>query len=213
MESAVTTRRTALVAAVGVVVFYLVAAAFTGTPLPVETPPAESLAWLQDHHSDIQAASIFVNLALVAFLVFLGVTTPRLGGAYGWVFAISGAAFVAQIAAGQWLLSGAALHSDSISASTARALLDVNAYWGPMLTGTDVALAGAVALCWYRERTLPGYVGIVSAILAIEQLAESATLCGSTGFMAPGGAWNNTVGAGLFMIWTLVVGFGISRRA
>ena len=206
------TGRTALVAAVAVVVFYVIAAAIVGTPLSVETSASDSLSWLQSHRTDIQTSSVFVNLALIAFLTFVGVAAPRLGGAYGWVFAASGAAMVAQIAAGQWLVSGAALHADSISAGTARALLDVNAYWGPMLTGTDVALAGAVALCWYRERTLPGWVGILSAIFALEQLAESATLCSSTGFAAPGGVWNNEVGAGLFMIWLLALGFGISRR-
>ena len=45
-----------------------------------------------------------------------------------------------------------------------------------------------------------------------QQLAEVATVYGDSGFAAPGGDWNNVVGAGLLGVWVLALGFVLGRR-
>ena len=69
-------------------------------------------------------------------------------------------------------ISGAALHADTIDPQTARSLLDVGAYFGPVLTTTDVVMAGAVALAALREGVLPRWLGWLSVVFAVEQVAE-----------------------------------------
>jgi hypothetical protein len=112
-----------------------------------------------------------------------------------------------------WLLSGAALHAASIEPATARALMDVWSYFGPVLTTTDVVMAGTVALAALHARALPKWFGWLSAVFAVEQLAEVATVYGHSGFMAPGGDWNNVVGASLLVIWVLGLGVALGRRS
>jgi hypothetical protein len=95
---------------------------------------------------------------------------------------------------------------------TARSLLDVGAYFGPVLTTTDVEMGGAVALAALRDGSLPRWLGWISAVFAVEQLAETATIFGTSGFAAPGGDWNNMLGAGLFMVWIVALGLGLRKR-
>jgi hypothetical protein len=49
-------------------------------------------------------------------------------------------------------------------------------------------------------------------VFAVEQLAEMATIYGSSGFSAPGGDWNNVVGGGFLAIWVLALGFALGRQ-
>jgi hypothetical protein len=201
-----------LLSAVALLALYVVGTAFLGTPLQVDDSPADTVAWLKLHQADVPVAVVCLSLSVIPFLTLVAWVRRALPEIYGYAFLAASGAFAAQILVSTWFLSGTALHADSIDPQTARSLLDVGAYFGPVLTTTDVVMAGAVALAALREGVLPRWVGWLSAIFAIEQVAEMATIYGQSGFAAPGGVWNNVVGAGLFMIWVLALGFVLGRQ-
>jgi hypothetical protein len=209
-ESAVS--KIPLLAAVAWVALFVTGTAFLGTPLPVDTTAEATVVWLQDHQAAIPVAVATYALATVPFFVLVAWTRRAIPDVYGYAFLGAAGAFLAQASVSWWFLSGAALHADSIQPATARALMDVWSYFGPVLTTTDVVMAGAVALAALQANALPRWLGWLSVVFAVEQVAELATVYGTSGFAAPGGDWNNVVGAGLLVIWMLALGFALSRH-
>jgi len=201
-----------LLSAVSVAVLFGLGTAFLGTPLQVDDSPAETVAWLQLHQADVPVAVVCFALSAIPFLVLAAWVRRALPDVYGYAFLAAAGAFVAQFVVSAWFLAGTALHADTIDPQTARSLLDVGAYFGPVLTTTDVAMAGAVTLASLREGVLPRWLGWLSAVFAVEQLAEMSTIYGTSGFAAPGGEWNNVLGAGLFMVWILGLAIAVGRR-
>jgi type IV secretory pathway protease TraF len=202
-----------LLAAIAWVALFITGTAFLGTPLRVDASPAEAVGWLQEHHSDVPVAVATYMVATIPFFVLVAWTRRALPDIYGYAFLGAAGAFVAQASVSWWLLSGAALHAASIEPATARALMDVWAYFGPVLTTTDVVMAGAVAMAAFQAGALPRWFGWLSALFAMEQLIEVATVYGDSGFGAPGGDWNNVVGAALLAMWILGLGVALSRRS
>lgn len=202
-----------LLAAVAFVALFVTGTAFLGTPLRVEHSPDETLAWLQLHQSDVPVAVVCFALAMVPFLVLAAWTRRALPDVYGYAFLAAAGAFVAQAMVSTWFLAGTALHADTINADVARSLLDVGAYFGPVLTTTDIVMAGAVALAALREGALPRWLGWLSAAFALEQFAELATVYGRSGFAAPGAEFNNVVGAGFLAIWLIALGVSVGKGA
>ncbi|HUS23067.1 MAG TPA: hypothetical protein VMZ66_13765 [Aeromicrobium sp.] len=198
--------------AVAIVVLFIAGTASLGTPIPVDASPAETIAWLKAHQSDVPVAVASFALSVIPFFVLVAWVRRALPDVYGYAFLAAAGAAAAQIVISSWFVAGAALHADSIDPMTARSLLDVGAYFGPVLTTTDVVMAGAVALAALREGSLPRWLGWISAVFAVEQLAETATIFGTSGFAAPGGDWNNMLGAGLFVVWIVALGFGLRKR-
>jgi hypothetical protein len=198
--------------AVAIVVLFIAGTASLGTPIPVDASPAETIAWLKAHQSDVPVAVASLALSVIPFFVLVAWVRRALPDVYGYAFLAAAGAAGAQIVISSWFLAGAALHADSIDPMTARSLLDVGAYFGPVLTTTDVVMGGAVALAALREGSLPRWLGWISAVFAVEQLAETATIFGTSGFAAPGGDWNNMLGAGLFMVWIVALGLGLRKR-
>jgi hypothetical protein len=201
-----------LISALAFVALFIVGTAFLGTPLPVETSPTDTVAWLTAHEADVPVAVVCTALAIVPFLALAAWVRRALPEVYGFAFLAAAGAFSAQVVVSTWFLAGAALHVDTIDPGVARSLLDVGAYFGPVLTTTDVVMGGAVALAALRDGALPRWLGWLSAIFALEQIAEMSTIYGKSGFAAPGGAWNNVVGASLLMVWVLALGIALSKR-
>jgi hypothetical protein len=200
-----------VLAALAFIVLYVIGTAFLGTPLPVDASPTETALWLHDRRDAIPVMAVSFALAIIPFVVVVAQTRAVLPDVYGYAFLVAASAFAAQAAVSLWFYAGTTLHADSIDPGTARALLDVAAFFGPVLTTTMVVLAGAVALAALREEVLPRWFGWVSAVFAIEQLAEVATVYGRSGFSAPGGEWNNVLGAGMFGLWVVALGFVLGR--
>jgi len=201
-----------LLSAVAFIALFVVGTAFLGPPLPVDTSPEGTVAWLKAHQADIPVAVVCTALALVPFFTLTAWVRRALPDLHGYAFLAAAGAFGAQVMVSTWFLSGAALHADTIDPHVARALLDVGAYFGPVLTTTDVVMGGAVALAALQAGALPRWVGWLSAVFVVEQVAEMATIYGKAGFAAPGGDWNNVVGASLLMIWVLALGIALSRN-
>jgi len=201
-----------LLSAVAFLALFVTGTAFLGTPLHVDASPEDTVAWLKLHQDDVPVTVVSYAVALIPFFVLVAWTRRALPDVYGYAFLGAAAAFVAQAAVSTWFLAGTALHADTIDPQTARSLLDVGAYFGPVLTTTDVVMAGAVALAALREGSFPKWFGWLSVVFAVEQLAEVATVYGDSGFAAPGGDWNNALGAGLLGIWILALGLVLGRR-
>jgi hypothetical protein len=201
-----------LLSALAAAALFVVGSAFLGTPLQVDDSPAKTVAWLQLHQADVPVAVVCFTLSAIPLFVLAAWVRRALPDVYGYAFLAASGAFVAEFLVSSWFLSGAALHADTIDPGTARSLLDVGAYFGPVLTTTDGVMAGAVALAALREGVLPRWVGWLSAVFAVEQLAEMSTIYGTSGFAAPGGAWNSMLGAGLFMVWIIGLGLAVGRR-
>ncbi len=200
-----------LLSAIGFNALFITGLAFLGTPVPVEASPGKTVAWLQLNQDDIPVAAVCFALAMIPFLVLIAWARRALPDIYGYAFLAAAGAFAAQSMISIWFLLGTSLHADTIDPKTARSLLDVGSYFGPMLTTTDVVMAGAVALVALREGLLPRWLGWLSVVFAIEQLAETATIYGNSGFAAPGGDWNNVLGGGLLGIWLIALGFALGR--
>jgi hypothetical protein len=112
------------------------------------------------------------------------------------VFFFGAIAFIVQTAIQSWLWAGLSWHTDQLQPATARILLDVASFWGPILTGATITMLAPVVLLALRG-TLPRWLGILQALTLLEQLIETVTVDGHTGFTAPGGPMNLFLGAGL----------------
>ena len=200
-----------LLAAVAFVALFVTGTAFLGAPLRVEHSPDETVAWLQLHQSDVPVAVVCFALAMVPFLILAAWTRRALPDVYGYAFLAAAGAFAAQAMVSTWFLAGTALHAETINPDVARSLLDVGAYFGPVLTTTDIVMAGAVALAALREGVLPRWLGWLSAAFALEQFAELSTVYGNSGFAAPGAEFNNVVGAGFLAIWLIALGVSVGK--
>lgn len=200
-----------LLSAVAFVALFVTGSAFLGTPVQVDATPEDTVAWLQLHQDDVPVAVVCFALAMVPFLVLAAWTRRVLPDVYGYAFLAAAGAFAAQAMVSTWFLAGTALHADTINPDVARSLLDVGAYFGPVLTTTDVVMAGAVAFAALREGALPRWLGWLSAAFALEQLVELSTVYGRSGFAAPGGEFNNILGAGFLAIWLIALGVSVGK--
>jgi hypothetical protein len=132
------------------------------------------------------------------------------------VFFIGGIAILISSAVQSWFWAGLALHADQLEPATARALLDVAAFFGPILTGATTTMMAPVTLLALRNKAgLPMWLGRLGAAAFVEQSVETITIFGSTGFTQPGGAMNLQLGAGLTLAWMMAFGLwgGLRGRA
>lgn len=63
------------------------------------------------------------------------------------------------------------------------------------------------------EAGIPRWLGIVSGIAMVEQLVETITIFGQSGFLAPGGPMNLFVGAGAVLIAWVALGVSSARSS
>ena len=84
--------------------------------------------------------------------------------------------------------------------------------WGPLLITFTTLTFGVLAWAGWKGGQVPIWVGILAAVTLAEQLIESITIFRSKGFIAPGGAMNSLLGAGLTVITWLIAGVTTSCR-
>jgi hypothetical protein len=122
---------------------------------------------------------------------------------------------VAESAVSTWILAGLSWHSAQLEPQTARTLMDVASFSAPVLNGSTIAmLAPVVVLSWGRVPVLPRWLGLVGGVTVAEQIVESVvTIFGASGFTEPGGAMNLQLGAGLYCLWVVCLGFGLARHS
>jgi hypothetical protein len=205
-----------LAATVAYIVLVVAGLAALGTTPAASETGSQLVAWFREHGSAVQWSVWAFTVGTPALAVMLALERRLLPSPYSDVFFIGGIAALVSSAVQSWFLAGLALHADQLEPATARALLDVAVFFGPILTGATTTMMAPVTLLALRSKAgLPMWLGLLGAVAFVEQSIETITIFGSTGFTQPGGAMNLQLGAGLTLAWMMAFGLwgGLRGRA
>jgi hypothetical protein len=191
-------------AAVGATILYAAATVALGTPPGAADTGAQVVTWFQEHRDGVRW-SVWALTATTPLMALVFALLRRLLPApHRDVFFIGAIAIVVTTSVQSWIWAGLALHADRLEPATARTVLDVAVFWGPVLTGaTTIMMAPVTLLALQGRAELPWWLGVLGAVAFVEQAIETVTIFGSTGFTEPGGAMNLQLGAGLVWAWML----------
>lgn len=165
---------------------YGVAALLLGSLPTVDDSGADVVAWFGDHGSRVRGSLFLTLFTWPLFAGYVSIVRSWLRGVWRDVYLIGAIAFVVETVVQGWILGALALRPEQLEPATARTLLDVASYWGPMLTGSTVLmLAPLVHAAWRRVPGLARWAGAVVAIALVEQTLETVTVLGRSGFSAP----------------------------
>jgi len=183
---------------------YVVGAIALGSSPDASDTPGKVLEWFRDHHDAARTYAWTASLGMLAFAVMAGVIRGLLPSPAGDVFLLGAAAFIVETTIQAWIWAALALHPGALAPETARGLLDVALFWGPLLTGATCMMIGAVTVLGLRSDALiPRWLTVLGAIAFTEQAIETITVFGTDGFTAPGGDMNIVLGAGLTLLWLI----------
>jgi hypothetical protein len=196
-----------LIATIGFGLLYLAAAMTLGST-PDSGDNGQTVAsWFRDHDGRVRTSVWLLTLSLPLFATFAALIRARLPSPHRDVFFFGAITLAAETAVQAWIWAGLAWHAGQLQPATARTLLDVASFWGPVLTSTTVTVLVPVALLGLRGGAwIPRWVGLVAGVAVAEQAVETITVFGRHGFIAPGGPMNVYLGAGLVAVALLVLG-------
>jgi hypothetical protein len=193
---------------------YVLSGVVLGDPPGPTASGQEVVDWFAAHGGQVRTYVWLSTVFGPFFATYAALVRHRLPAPHRDVFFVGAIAMFAVTAVSVWIWAGLSWHADQLQPATARVLLDVTSFWGPVLTGvTTSMLAPVVVLSWGRNAVLPRWLGVVGGIALVEQTIETVTIFGRTGFTAPGGPMNLLLGAGLCIIWLLCLGITLSRRS
>jgi hypothetical protein len=196
--------RVLVLAAVAAGALYLAGAIALGSPPEATDSPERVVAWFGEHHDAARIYAWTAVLGALAFAIVVAIVREALPAPHRDVFLLGAAAFIVETAVQAWIWAGLALHHGALEPASARLALDVASFWGPVLTGATTAMIGAVTVLGLRgEPLIPRWLTMLGAVVFVEQAAESVTVFGTHGFLAPGGDMNVVLGAGLTAAWLL----------
>ena len=196
--------RTLLLSAVTLTVVGLAGTAALGTAPAASDTGEEVVAWLHANREGVRWSVLAGTVSAPLFAVVIALLRTVLPAPHRDVFLIGGISVVVAAAVQSWFLGGLVLHADLVDPATARTILDVAVFFGPVLTGAFMTMIAPVTLLALRRQSiLPKWLGILGLIAFAEQALETVTIFGSTGFTEPGGAMNLQLGAALVSIWLL----------
>ena len=188
-------------AILGVAVFYLIATIALGSPPHATATGTEVARWFRTHDHHVRVWLWFSTFALVFFGVYAAEVRRALPAPHRDLFFAGAVTLIAVTCVQGWIWAGLALHPKRLQPSTARLVLDIASYWGPVLIcATILMLAPIVVLAFQGRPSLPRWLGWLAAIALAEQIIESITIFGTSGFVAPGGPVNTFVGAILTLV-------------
>src|SRR3954447_8217276 len=208
-------RSTAVLGAtIGFALLYLGATIALGSPPAVDDNGAAVVRWFSDNDGHVRTWAWLLTLSAPLFALYAAFVRQHLPVGLRDLWLIGAVAFIAETAVQSWIWLALAFHVGSLRADTARTLLDLANYWGPVLTSTTVMMLTPVVFAALGPaRLLPrslGYLAAVAVAVA-EQLVETLTIFGRQGFMAPGGPMNLFLGAGLVAVTLVALGVVVSR--
>jgi hypothetical protein len=185
-------------------VLYAMAMVAQGTPPGAADTGTQVVAWFQAHRDGTRWAVWALTLNVPIFALMFALQARLLPTPHREVFFIGAVTLIATSAVQTWTWAGLALHAERLEPATARTVLDVGLFWGPVLTGSTVTMMAPVTLLALQgEAGLPRWLGLFGAVAIIEQAIETITIFGSSGFTEPGGAMNLRLGAGLVAGWMI----------
>jgi hypothetical protein len=202
--------RTPLWTALAFVGLLLAGAAVVPTPPGVTESGQAVVAFYRDHHDAVALQAWLTMAASLPAAALVAFVMQRMSTPARYAFLLTAATTVGVLAVGVLLRLGLARHPATLDPGTARSIADVEAYWAPLLTFPILTQAAAVVFA-VRAGDFPVWLAVVSGVLLVEQLAESATIFGHHGFLAPGGPMNSLLGPGLYAIWLIALGVAASR--
>ncbi len=208
--------RALLAATLATAVLFIAGQAALGTPPAAAETGAQVIAWLREHGQGVRWYVWMTTVGTPPFVLMFVLLRRILPTPHREMFVLGGFIIVITTAVQAWTWGGLALHANNLDPATARAILDVAIFWGPVLTGATTTMIAPVALLALRRRAgIPLWVGVAGLAAFTEQCIETVTIFGSAGFAQPGGAMNLQLGAGLTAAWTLAFAFwgGLRGRA
>ncbi len=194
-----------LLGAIGAaILLYIAGLLAMGTPPAASETGAQLVSWLREHRDGVRWSVWTVTVGAPFNAIVIAQLRRLLPAPYGDVYLIGAVSILITQAVQAWTWGGLALHVDQLEPLTARAVLDVAVFWGPVLTGaTTTMMAPVIWLALRGQRGIPRWLGVIGLIAFTEQAIETLTIFGSTGFLQPGGAMNLELGAGLTATWIL----------
>ncbi|MCG6859054.1 MAG: hypothetical protein LJE67_13420 [Salaquimonas sp.] len=176
--------------------------ALGGSVPTIESNGQEIVRWFSDHGTNARVYAWLAAFISAGLVIFGGQVCALLPKPYRYIFlaGVLGYAITAQVQA--WLWAGLAFRPQDLEPATARTLFDTASFWGPLVNGSSVAMAGAfAALGFHKPPVIPPWLVWLSAIFLVEQAIETVTVFGHTGFIAPGGTMNVYLGGILGFLW------------
>jgi len=194
--------------------FYIASFVALGSSFPtIDSSGQEIVAWFSANGTRARVyawTAAFVSLGLA---IFGGQVSALLPKPHRYIFmaGVLGFAITAQVQA--WFWAGLALHPQGLDPAAARTIFDIAAFWGPLVNGSTMTMAAAVAALGFGvSPIIPRWLTWLSAIFFLEQAIETITVFGQTGFIAPGGAMNVYLGGVLGFLWVAgVVHWALAR--
>lgn len=185
-----------------------------GSSFPtIDSSGQEIVQWFSENGTRARVyawTGAFVSLGLVIFGGQVAALIPK-PHRYIFLAGVLGFAITAQVQA--WFWAGLAFHPQNLDPAAARTMFDIAAYWGPLVNGSTAAMAVAIAaLGLGASPIIPRWLTWLSAIFFLEQVIETITVFGHTGFIAPGGAMNVYLGGAIGFLWVAGVVHWALRR-
>ena len=201
-------RRWPLLISVAFVLLLAVGHVVVGARPPDVTASGDQVvAYFRDDGAAIRASAWLTILALLPFGVLAAWFRRQVRGVARDVLLLGGATYIVVQTLWQVLSAAPALHPDQLDPHTARILLDLAGYVGPMLTAGVILFAAPIAWASLRhDNAASSWFAWFSVLLVVEQALETVTILGTSGLIAPGGPMNFPLGAVLFVLWVLACG-------
>ena len=195
-------------AAIGATALYALSVVALGTPPRSADTGVQVIDWFREHRDDVRwSVWALTVLSPVLALVF-ALLRRLLPAPHRDVFLIGAILFLVTTTVQAWTWGGLALHADQLEPATARTVLDVALFWGPVLTGATITMMAPVTLLALGGHArIPRWLGVLGLVAVAEQAIETVTVFGSTGFTEPGGTMNLLLGAGLVAFWLVSFAF------
>ena len=174
-----------------------------GSAFPtINSSGQEVVAWFSENGTRARIyawTAAFVSLGLAIFGGQVAALIPR-PHRYIFLGGVLGCAITAQVQA--WFWAGLAFHPQDLDPGAARTIFGIAAYWGPIINGSMATMAAPIAALGLGESPMiPRWLMWLSAIFCLEQLIETVTVFGQSGFIAPGGPMNVYLGGALGFLW------------
>lgn len=203
-------KRWPLFAAIAYVVLLFGATAVVPAAPEVTASGPRVARYFADNAGAMRTAMWLATWSTVPLVLLIAALRARLAGIARDVMLLGAAGLVTTTIVWTWFNLGLALHPRTLDPNVARTVLDVSVYFGPVLTVLIVLMVVPVGLAAWRRERFPRWLAWITAVFALEQSIETITVFGKRGFIAPGGAMNLQLGAGLFAVWVIAAGAAVT---